>query len=334
MQNQQNQWKNALIPFVFIMSFLVVFLLLFIWARNATSSIVAFAIVGIFLLLTVLSYIALWRIPNDEKWQKFILPLYTLLAIVAMAIIAFLLLATSKAGYLKQLQLDTISALFIIGIGVVSIWRAALWQLLQKKARERPPSDEEKSLEAEFQEALRCRATGWSMTPQEALKQGWKAISIGLVIGGGGLAIPVLFFLLGGSTQSLKGIIYLIMSALFLVLYLWFLFFFLRGGLRLLRAGRARREQQGGTLTIRGTAIAFWDKDRNGINGELLKLRLHDGTNKIFYIKSELFDEMPAEAGEEVEIDYLFGCEAVVTVKALSGVSSSDNGENQQSEEE
>lgn len=335
MQKQQNQWKSSLIPIIFTVSFLIVFTLLFKWARDAASPITAFAVVGVLLLLAAVTYILLWGIPNEDTWLKLIYPLYTFLTSVAIPIIAFLLLAVSKAGYLSQLGIGILPAFILIAFGVVFIWVIALWQLRRKKERKQPTGDEEKSLEVEFQAALRRRATGWGMTPQETLRQGWGMIGVTFIVTGGG-SIALFFALLHtASFQTLNGIIYLLFGGFMLVGAVWVLFYLTRQGLRLILAGRAGREQQEGMVNVKGVLVSSWlDANRNGINGELVKLQLHDGTSKIFYVKAALMDDLPDGEEPEIQIDYLFGCEAVVAVKALSAVSSSQVADTQESDEE
>lgn len=68
--------------------------------------------------------------------------------------------------------------------------------------------------------------------------------------------------------------------------------------------------------------------------GTPIKLRLPDGNNRILLVGTALSDQLPERAGTEVQIDYLFGSEAVVSVKALSAAASSTDSENQESKEE
>src|SRR5215472_1085365 len=103
-----------------------------------------------------------------------------------------------------------------------------------------------------------------------------------LFLTGGGGAAMVFVLIHTASLQTLNGIIFLIFGGVFLLGAVWVLFYMLRSGLGLIRAGSAGREQQGEALTTKGTIVgSLEDADRNGVNGVLIKLHLHDGTNKI-----------------------------------------------------
>lgn len=271
------------------------------------------------LVLTGVAFVLLWRTKPDDPRdnRKFILQGYIFfLPLFALTVVVF---ALAKAHVLQRFGLDGGTA-FLLGICVLLVFFTPPFLLLRRKQQrelQRLMTDGEKQREEEFKQTIRTIPRGWGMRPEEATKRGHMNFWLGIVIGGGFSAgAGAIAIYLG--PHGWKGIIY---CACLCLMAINAFYFGISQGFGLWRAGRRWREQATGTVTIQGIFVDQWiEEGMSNKTGHktLVKIQRKDGSSKILPVGEE-FDEAMPEVGEEVHIEYLFGCEAVTDVEPLPG---------------
>ena len=170
------------------------------------------------------------------------------------------------------------------------------------------------------------------MKPKEVTAQGFSLFGLGVILGGGAGAGGGAFaiYLVQSRFEQLREYVYFAASLLFCLMGIILILVGIFEALKYWHAGRRWREQGTTTVTIQGTFADWWIQD--GLhNKTLVKIQRKDGSSKMLLIAKEL-DELLPEIGEGVEIDYLFGCEAVVAVRSLAGAAGTAPAEDQPAE--
>jgi hypothetical protein len=164
------------------------------------------------------------------------------------------------------------------------------------------------------------------MTPEETINRGHFLFMFAVIFGGGfSIGAGAFAIHIGESgLEPIKNLIYFLTSLLACLAGISGCFFSISEAVKCWRIGRRWREQAAGTVTIQGTFAAWWI-EQGMSNKTLVKIQRRDGSSKMLLVGLE-FDNALPEVGEDVQIDYLFGCEAVVDVKSLAaGAVPADN---------
>ncbi|HEU5199405.1 MAG TPA: hypothetical protein VFU32_07200 [Ktedonobacterales bacterium] len=285
-----------------------------------------------FLLVSAVAYMLLWLFPPARLGRVYpvILSAFVLVSMPAPILLAAALfniynLATSGLDFISTAAI----AVFIYAVvGVI------LGTLLYRRDRRRE-GDVMKTKPPEVKAALERIKEGWGTSLEDALKQGVFMICMGPAGGifssfGLLLGLTELFSLhqlwgmqiTGLPEGQLSKIVFLAGSLLMLILGLWALIYTPVLGWRILRFWRKLHNdpQRGITFTIQGTIADKWSVAQGAQGSLLVKVQPRTGSSKLLVVKPPLVDSLPNDDKEEVRIEYLFGTEAVVSIKTLAKI--------------
>ncbi len=319
MEKRKPDWRRALLT-IGGTAALVLLVNLAVYIFPAWTGSIGLAL----LLLASIPYILLRRLETGEaapvretddilhlirRWY-FLRNSYFLLAGGGIFLFVYVLARVSLLHWLKQ---DHFRASLLIGLFAgMLLPLIPLWFV---RRRERELVDEEEP--AEVKEARRRAKKGWGMTVEAAHKRALGLIRLGVIIGGLGIMMGILFIFQPGSSSghpnlllSLGGGVWLALSVLTIVMMLYEA----RPFLRIWRTWRGQPQE---TITLQGRLVGMWWDEKNA-DWTFIKMQPSSGPARMLVVGGDLENRLPEEEGKDVQITYLSGTEAVIGVEVLA----------------